>query len=135
MKMVVCEIFKSSARIFCSKHLQLFDAVLVPTDFKLFHNLKMFQKETRIFVTVSASIIFLVYVKLDCEIWNKFKVRRWSSPFTVQKRHAIQADLFVLTRFYSRNIYILSDGNEKSLQTYTHVFSLEVRMVEILTDF
>ena len=33
-----------------------------------------------------------------------------------------------------QEIYIPSDSQETSLQAYTH-FSLEVKMVEILTDF
>ena len=85
MIMVVCEIFKSSARIFCSKPVHLFDAVLVSTNLKLFRTLKIVQKEARTFVTVSALIVFLVYVKLDCEIWNKFKVRRWFRPARCRK--------------------------------------------------
>ena len=56
------------------------------------------------------------------------------SYLTVEEEHAIQKDLFVYTSFHSRNIYIPSESQEKSLQMYTSVFSLEVKMVEILTD-
>ena len=52
--------------------------------------------------------------------------------YTVEEDHAIQPNLFVDTRFLSRNIP--SDSQETSLQTYTHVFGLENKMVEILTD-
>ena len=34
----------------------------------------------------------------------------------------------------SEEISILSDSQESSLQTYTHIFSLEVEMLEILMD-
>ena len=34
----------------------------------------------------------------------------------------------------TQEIYIPSDSQETSLQTYTHIISLEVQMVEILTD-
>ena len=34
----------------------------------------------------------------------------------------------------TQEIYIPSNGQETSLQPFTHVFSLEVKMVEILTD-
>ena len=51
---------------------------------------------------------------------------------TVEEEHVVQTDLFVYTRFHSRNIP--SDRQETSLQTYTHVFSLEVKMMETLTD-
>ena len=50
---------------------------------------------------------------------------------TVDEEHAIQTDLFVYTRFHTRNIP--SDSQETSLQTYTDVFSLEVKTVEIFT--
>ena len=49
----------------------------------------------------------------------------------MEVEHAIQADLFV----YTQEVYVPSDSQETSLQTYTHVFSLEVKMVEVLTDF
>ena len=52
--------------------------------------------------------------------------------YTVEEEHAIQTKLFVDTRFLSRNIP--SDSQETSLQTYTYVFGLEIKMVEILTD-
>ena len=48
----------------------------------------------------------------------------------VEEEKAVQTDLFVYTRFRSRNIY----SQETSLQTYTYVFSLDVKMVDILTD-
>ena len=50
---------------------------------------------------------------------------------TVDEEHAIQTDLFVYTRFHTRNIP--SDSEETSLQTYTDVLSLEVKTVEIFT--
>ena len=50
----------------------------------------------------------------------------------MEEEQAIQTDLFVYTRFHSRNIP--SDSQESSLQAYAHVFSLEVKIVEILTD-
>ena len=53
---------------------------------------------------------------------------------TVEEEHAIQMDLFVYTRLYSRNIYIPSDSQKSSLQIYTRIFSSEVEMVEILMD-
>ena len=34
----------------------------------------------------------------------------------------------------AQEIYITSDSQETNLQIYTHVFSLEIRMVAILTD-
>ena len=45
------------------------------------------------------------------------------------EEHAIQEIIFVYTKYC-----ILSESQEISLQTYTHVFSLEVKMVEILMD-
>ena len=50
----------------------------------------------------------------------------------VKEAQAIQTNLFVYARFPSRNIP--SDSQETSVQTYTHVYSLEVKMIEILTD-
>ena len=52
----------------------------------------------------------------------------------VEEEIAIQMDLFVILDS-TREIYISSDSQEASLQSCTHVFSLEVKMVEILTDF
>ena len=52
----------------------------------------------------------------------------------VEKEHANQMNLFLHTKFDSRNIYILSDSQESSLQTYTLIISLEGQMVETLTD-
>ena len=51
---------------------------------------------------------------------------------TVEEEHAIQMDLFVYSKFHSRYKNNPSDSQETSFQTYTHVFSLEVKMVEIL---
>ena len=51
----------------------------------------------------------------------------------MEEEHAIQTNLFLYTRFHSRNI-IPSNRQETSLQTYTHVFSLEVKMVETVAD-
>ena len=48
---------------------------------------------------------------------------------TMEDEHAIQTHLFVYTTFHSRKI-----SQETSLQMYTHIYSLEVRMVEIFTD-
>ena len=42
--------------------------------------------------------------------------------------------IYLFTLDYTQEIYILSDSQETSLQTYTHGLSLEVKMVEILTD-
>ena len=47
----------------------------------------------------------------------------------VEKEHVNQMNLFVYTRFDSRNI--LSDSQESSLQTYTLIISLEGQMVDI----
>ena len=52
---------------------------------------------------------------------------------TMEEEHAIQSDLFVYTRFHSKNIYS-NDNQGACLQTYKDVFNLEVKMVEILTD-
>ena len=41
-------------------------------------------------------------------------------------------DLF--TPDSTQEIHTPSDSQETSLQTYTHIFSLEVKMVETLTD-
>ena len=51
-----------------------------------FHNLKISQKEERIFVIVCATMTVLVYVKLDCKDWINFKVRRWCSAVCVLVR-------------------------------------------------
>ena len=53
---------------------------------------------------------------------------------TVEEEHVIQTNLFVYTRLHLQNIYIPSNSQETSLQTYTCLFSLEVKMVEILMD-
>ena len=50
----------------------------------------------------------------------------------VKEAHAIQTNLFAYAGFPSRNIP--SDSQETSVQTYTHVYSLEVKMIEIFTD-
>ena len=42
--------------------------------------------------------------------------------------------IYLFTLDSTQEIYIPSESQETSLQTYTHVFSLEVKMVEILTD-
>ena len=52
---------------------------------------------------------------------------------TLKEEHAIQMDLFVYTRFHSRNIYS-NYSPETNIQTYTHIFSLKVTMVGILPD-
>ena len=51
----------------------------------------------------------------------------------VGKEHAVEMDLFVYTRFHS-GIEIPSNSQETSLKTYTHIFNLEVMMVEMLKD-
>ena len=48
---------------------------------------------------------------------------------TVEEEHTIQTDLFVCTGVHPR-----SDSQETSIQMCTHIFSLEVKMVKILTD-
>ena len=40
----------------------------------------------------------------------------------------------LFTLDYTQEIYIPSNSQETSVQMYAHVFSLEVKMVEILTD-
>ena len=50
---------------------------------------------------------------------------------TVVEEHAIQTNLFV---YPIQEIYIPSNSQERSLQTKIHIFSLEVKMVEILMD-
>ena len=62
-----------------------------------------------------------------------------SPPVTFGSRsgqHTILSDLFVFNRFLdsTQEIYIPSDSQDTSLQTYTHAFSLELNTVEILTD-
>ena len=49
-------------------------------------------------------------------------------------RYASYWNAFLFTLDSTHEIYIPSDSQESSLQTYTHLFSLEVKMVEILTD-
>ena len=50
----------------------------------------------------------------------------------MEKEHAIQTDLFIYTRFHTRNMF---QGMAKK-QVFKHKthFSLEVNMAEILTD-
>ena len=50
----------------------------------------------------------------------------------VEEEQAIQTNSFVYARLPYRNIS--SESQETSLQTYTYVYSLELKMVEILTD-
>ena len=53
----------------------------------------------------------------------------------VEEEHAIQMDMFIYPARHSiQEINIPSDSQETSHQIYTHIFSLEVKMVEILTD-
>ena len=52
----------------------------------------------------------------------------------VEEEHVIQTDLFVYTRFRTREIYVPGDSQETSLQTHIHIISLEAWMVKILTD-
>ena len=46
--------------------------------------------------------------------------------------HGIQTDLFALDS--TQEIDAPSESQESSLQTYSHILSLEDKMVEILTD-
>ena len=50
----------------------------------------------------------------------------------VKEEHAIQTNLITYTSFHARTIP--SDSQETSVQTYKYIFSIEVKMVEILTD-
>ena len=50
----------------------------------------------------------------------------------VEEEHAIQICLFTLVS--SLEVYILSESQEIILQKYTHIFSLEAGVFEILTD-
>ena len=50
----------------------------------------------------------------------------------MEEEHAIQTNLFTIDS--THEIFIPSNSQETSLQMYTYVFSLEVKMVEILTD-
>ena len=52
--------------------------------------------------------------------------------YTVEEEHAIQTNLFPLDSI--QETYISSNSKETSLQTYTHIFNLEVKKVEILID-
>ena len=63
---------------------------------------------------------------------NSIPVRYIVRFITVEEEHAIQMDFFVYTRFHSRNIFQVIA--KKQVSKYKHVFSLEVQMVEILTD-
>ena len=74
-------------------------------------------------------------------IWDIFTSLHWlfllcsfrpGHWYTVKEEHAIQTDVFTLDS--TQEIYIPNDNQEISLQTYTHNFSLEFRMVEILAD-
>ena len=40
----------------------------------------------------------------------------------------------LFTLDFTQEIYIPSDSQDTSLQTFTHILSLEVKLVEILTD-
>ena len=51
----------------------------------------------------------------------------------VGEEHAVQMDLIVCTRIHSRNIYSKQYPENKSFSIHIY-FSLEVKMVEILTD-
>ena len=51
--------------------------------------------------------------------------------YMMEEEHAIQTDFFRLDS--TQELYIRSDSQETSLQTHTHIFSLEIK-VEILTD-
>ena len=69
---------------------------------------------------------------VECKEHNQgFNVKL--AQYTVEEEHAIQTYSFVYTRFYSRNKYVPNNNQETSLKTYTHIFSLEVKMVEIMT--
>ena len=54
------------------------------------------------------------------------------STYMMEEEHTIQTEFFI-TLDSTQEVYIPSNSQESSLQTYTHVFSLEVKMVEILT--
>ena len=54
------------------------------------------------------------------------QVNKRTSHDTVEEEHAIQTDLFVYTRFHSRNIYITSNSQVISFLTYTYIFSLKL---------
>ena len=51
---------------------------------------------------------------------------------TGEEEHAIRTGLFVYTRFHARNIFEVIV--KKQVSKHTHVFSLQVKTVEILTD-
>ena len=56
--------------------------------------------------------------------------------FTVEEEHTIQMDFFLFTLDSMQEIYCIVQVIVKktSLQTYTHIFSVEVKMAEILKD-
>ena len=51
----------------------------------------------------------------------------------MEEEHEIRMNLFVHLDF-TQEMYIPSDSQETSFKTYTHIFSLEARMMEILAD-
>ena len=52
----------------------------------------------------------------------------------VEEEHAIQTDLFAYTGLNTINMFQVIAKKQASKHTHTLVFSLEVKMVEILTD-
>ena len=55
-------------------------------------------------------------------------------PVTRWRKSAQFRWICLFTQDSTREIYIPNDNQEAGLQTYTLIFSLEVKMVEILTD-
>ena len=54
--------------------------------------------------------------------------------FTVEEERAQFRRICLFTLDSTQEVYIPSDSQESSLQIYRQIFSLEVKMVEILTD-
>ena len=50
------------------------------------------------------------------------------------RRYTSYSNAFLFTLDSPQEIYIPSDSQETSLQMYAHIFSLKIKMVEILID-
>ena len=64
----------------------------------------------------------------------QFYLREKNTPKTQWRKSTQFRQISLFRLDPTQEIYIPNDSQETNLQTYTRIFSLEVKMVEILTD-
>ena len=81
----------------------------------------------------SKTLLLVVWVPQKINYDRSFGPDPGKARITVEEEHAIQMNLFALDSI--QEIYSPCNSQETGPQMYTHNFSLEVKMVEILMDF